>query len=85
MFVGGYMLCLYEDTWGVCRYPPTNTTCTLLQTRHVPSYKHDMYPPTNMACTLLQTRHVPSYKYDMYPPTNTTCTLVFVGGYMSSL
>jgi hypothetical protein len=38
---------------------PTNTTCTLLQTRHVPSSKQDMYPPTNKTCTLLQTRHVP--------------------------
>jgi hypothetical protein len=57
-------------------YPPTNTTYTLLQTRHVHSCKHDMYSPTNKTCTLLQTRHVPSYKQDMYPPTNKTCTIL---------
>jgi len=43
-------------------YPPTNTTCTLLQKQDAPSYKHDLYPPTNTTCTLLQTRHAPSYK-----------------------
>ena len=60
-----------------------NNTCTLLQTRHVPSYKHDMYPPTNKTCSPLQTRHVPSYKtwhvpsykQDMYPNTNRTSFL----------
>ena len=51
-------------------------TCTLLQTRHVPSYKHDMYTPTNTTCILLLIRHVFSYKQDMYPPTNKTCTLL---------
>jgi hypothetical protein len=56
-------------------YSPINRTCTLLKTRHVHSYKHDMYHPTK-TCTLLQTRHVPSYKHEMYPPTNTICTLL---------
>jgi hypothetical protein len=99
MFVGGYMSCLLElhivliGVYISCLQE--GTTCTLLKTRHVPSYKLDMYTRTNKTCTLLQTRHVPSYKHNMYPSENKTCILLhtwrrrvhvmFVGGYMSCL
>jgi hypothetical protein len=54
-------------------FPPSNTTCFILQTRDAPSFKHDMLPPSNTICSLRFRRLM----YPMFPVFVFLCTLCF--------